>query len=130
MAHWSEPYVGLPYVRGAADCARLVCQVRTEVFGGTVPDEVEAERALSAYGRFQQMAQGVENYGYPVSAPREGDVVLMRSRARPSHVGVYCVVDGEPAVLHALEKPGQVILTRLRDLPRVCLSVEGYYRWK
>ncbi len=128
--HWTEQYIGQPYVRGAADCAALAVQVRREVFGRDVPSAVEQERAASALGRARQMAEGVADYGQRIAAPVDGDVVLMHCCGRPSHVGVYCVIDGEPYVLHAMENAGMVVLHRLRDLPRVLLSVEGFYRWK
>ena len=128
--HWTEQYIGQPYVRGAADCAALAVQVRREVFGHAVPPAVEQERAASALGRARQMAEGVADYGVRIDAPSDGDVVLMHCCGRPSHVGVYCVVGGEPSVLHAMENAGMVVLHRLRDLPRVYLSVEGFYRWK
>lgn len=128
--HWSHQYVGLPYVHGEADCARLVCKVRREVFRQPVPDGAEIERAASAYGRAVQAHDGVTNYGTKVETPEEGDMVLMTCRGRPSHIGVFCRIDGEAYVLHAMSKPGQAVLSRIRDLGRILLAVEGYYRWK
>ena len=130
MAHWSDKYIGQPYSRGDADCARLLCQVRREVFGLPVPDDAEVERAASRLGRAAQMADGVDEFGVRVGAPNEGDAVLMLCRGRPSHIGVFCLVDEEPCVLHAMENAGMAVRHRLRDLPRVMLSVEGFYRWK
>ena len=130
MTHWSEKYIGQAYSRGDADCARLVCQVRAEVFGLPVPSDAHIERAESRLGRAAQMADGVEAFGLPVSIPKEGDAVLMLCRGRPSHIGVFCHVNDEDCVLHAMENAGMVVLHKLRDLPRVMLSVEGFYRWK
>lgn len=130
MAHWCESYIGQPYIHGEADCARLVCQVRREVFGQPVPDGAEVERAASRLGRTLQMRDGVSVFGQRVSSPSEGDAVLMICRGRPSHIGVFCVVDGEDCVLHAMENAGMVVLHRLRELGRVLLAVEGFYRWK
>lgn len=61
--HWTETYIGRPYVLGKSDCARLVCDVRREVFGMPVPEEAEPERAASLTGRFNQMGDGVAEYG-------------------------------------------------------------------
>jgi len=130
MMHWCEPYIGQAYSRGDADCARLVCRVRAEVFGLPVPTDAEAERAASRLGRVAQMADGVEAFGLRVNEPKEGDAVLMVCRGRPSHIGVYCLVDSEPCVLHAMENAGMVVKHRIRDLSQVMLSVEGFYRWK
>ena len=128
--HWSQKYIGQPYVAGEADCARLVCQVRREVFGQPVPDEAEIERKASRLARVVQLTDGVDAFGQHTELPQEGDAVLMVCRTRPSHIGVYCVVDGEPAVLHAMENAGMVVLHKLRDLSRVFLEVEGFYKWK
>lgn len=130
MAHWSEPYIGQPYIRGEADCARLLCQVRREVFNLPVPDAAEVERAESRLGRAAQMTDGVAAFGEPVIEPKDGDAVLMMCRGRPSHIGVYCSINGEPYVLHAMENIGAVVMHRIRDLFKCLLSVEGYYRWK
>lgn len=130
MAHWSEAYIGRGYVLGESDCARLVCDVRREVFGLPVPEDAEPDRAASALQRFKQMSDGVAEYGERVETPQEGDAVLMLCRGRPSHIGAYCVVDGEPSVLHAMQNAGMTVLHRLRDLPRYLLTVEGFYRWK
>ncbi len=128
--HWSQRYIGQPYVAGDADCARLLCQVRREVFGMPVPDEAEVERKASRLGRVGQLADGVQTFGQHTTDPVEGDAVLMVCRGRPSHVGVYCVVDKEASVLHAMENAGMVVLHKLRDLSRVLLTVEGFYKWK
>ena len=68
MAHWCEQYIGQPYVHGESDCARLVCQVRREVFGQPVPDGAEVERAASRLGRTLQMHDGVSVFGQRVSS--------------------------------------------------------------
>lgn len=130
MAHWSEVYIGEPYVPGEADCAALYARVSREVFRRSVPDAVEVERAASRLGRAAQMGDGVEAWGNPVERPVEGDAVLMVCAGRPSHIGVYCLVDGEPCVLHAMENAGQTVLHTLRSLGRYALRVEGFYRWK
>ncbi len=130
MAHWTETYIGRPYIPGVADCARLVCDVRREVFGLPVPPEAEPDRAASVLGRYRQMSEGVAEYGERTDDPQDGDAVLMRCRGRPSHVGVYALINNEPCVLHAMQNAGMVVLHRLRDLPRYRLHVEGCYRWK
>lgn len=130
MQHWAEQYIGLPYETNTADCARLVTKVRTEIFKEEVPSDVEVHRAASRLGRAAQMSDLVAMYTEPVKEPSEGDVVLMLCRGRPSHVGVYCIVNNEPSVLHAMENAKMVVLHRLRDLDKVFLAIEGFYRWK
>ena len=128
--HWSSRYIGQPYELGSADCARLLSQVRKEVFALPVPDEIEVERLESRLGRVGQMNDLVAAYGEPTDAPNEGDAVLMFCAGRPSHIGVYCEVNHEKCVLHAMENAGMVVLHKIRDLSRVYLTVEGYYKWK
>lgn len=128
--HWSESYIGQPYIKGEADCGRLVCRVRREVFKHHVPDEAEFERAASRLGRAAQMSDAVATFGARTERPVDGDAVLMICRGRPSHIGVFCLVEDEPSVLHAMENAKQVVRHALRDLPRVGLSVDGYYKWK
>jgi len=130
MAHWSDAYIGEPYVAGDADCLRLFCRVSGEVFGRSIPDGALIDRALSRLGRAAQMADGVAALGAATATPAEGDAVLMICAGRPSHIGVFCRVDGEPCVLHAMENAGMVVRHCLRDLPRYSLAVEGFYRWK
>lgn len=128
--HWCERYIGQPYDVKTADCAMLLSQVRHEVFKLPVPSDVEIERAASRLGRTGQIIDLVAAYGVLTAAPKEGDAVLMLNRSRPSHIGVYCEVDGERCVLHAMENAGHTVLHRIRELSRVGLSVEGYYAWK
>jgi hypothetical protein len=130
MSHWSSQYIGQPYEINSADCARLLSRVRKNVFGLPVPEDIEIERRASRLGRVGQMSDLVDAYGEKTENPVDGDAVLMMCRGRPSHIGVYCIVDGEPCVLHAMENAGMVVLHRIRELNRVFLSVEGYYTWK
>lgn len=130
MAHWADKYIGNEYVTNSADCARLLAKVRKEQFNLPVPEDIDIERAASRLGRVGQMQDLVNEFGLRTENPQEGDAVLMICRGRPSHVGVYCIVDKEPCVLHAMENAGMVVLHRIRELSRVLLSVEGYYTWK
>lgn len=128
--HWVERYIGKPYVLGEADCARLLSDVRREVFNLPVPSDVEVERKASRLGRAGQMTDLLAEYGEQTKEPQEGDAVLMNCRGRPSHIGVYCIVDGEKCVVHAMENAKMVVLHKLRDLPKSLLSIEGFYKWK
>ena len=130
MKHWSEKYIGQPYAINTDDCARLLSRVRVEEFGLPVPSDIDIKRKSSRLGRVGQMSDLVDEYGEKTNSPQEGDAVLMMCRGRPSHIGVYCIVNNEPCVLHAMENAGMVVLHRIRELNRVFLTVEGYYAWK
>lgn len=128
--HWSSRYIGQPYELGSADCARLLSRVRKEVFNLPVPDEIEVDRLESRLGRVGQMNDLVAAYGESTMHPQEGDAVLMFCAGRPSHIGVYCEVNNEKCVLHAMENAGMVVLHKIRELDKFFLKVEGYYKWK
>lgn len=126
MAHWTEAYIGLPYIEQVQDCAELLARVQREVFGRNV--HVPSVRADTPFGRSIQIAHGRDELADPVSQAQEGDAVLMQIMGR-WHVGVWFNL-GEPWVLHALKNAGQVVAHRLRDLPRYGIRVEGFYRMR
>ena len=128
--HWSTKYIGEPYIAGDADCARLLSRVRREIFKHPTPDEIEIARASSRLGRVGQMTDLLAIYGKKTEEPQEGDAVLMICAGRPGHIGVYCEIDGEKCVLHAMENAGMVVRHKIRDLSKFFLTVEGYYKWK
>ena len=127
--HWSENWIGKPYRLGDADCAALCIDVIEQEFAGDLPDFCKAYRENSRLQRARQLESLAKDATERTDEPVEGDVVLMLCRGRPSHVGIYCVVDGEPSVLHAMENAKMVVRHRIRDLPRFFLAVEGYYKW-
>jgi len=126
-AHWSDRYLGLPYRRGTNDCAALAARVVREQFGRAL--HLPCERPPGARLRGEQIASLRGDYGVPTDDPRDGDAVLMRCGAG-WHLGIYCELAGEPHVLHALARGRQVSRHRLRDLARLGLEVEGFYRWR
>jgi hypothetical protein len=118
--------VGLPYAE--ADCAELARRVRLEVFGQAVP--LPAERAAGLRGLSRQIEDLKADYGTPTTAPADGDAVLMYTRGRLRHVGLYCLIGGVAWVLHALRGAGETRRHRLRELPGYGIQVEGFYRWR
>jgi hypothetical protein len=126
MAHWSEAYIGLPYIAGDQDCAELLARVQREVFGRAVT--VPRVRADGPFGKSAQISQGARDLADPVLEPVEGDAVLMLVRGL-WHVGVW-FEQGEPWVLHAMRNAGQVVSHRLRELPVLGIRVEGFYRMR
>ena len=137
-SHWAEAWVGRPYVEGEHDCADFVVAVLRERFGRTLALPAHAascSRAPSgatvrAWDR--QIAALKGTFAVPTIAPQEGDGVLMRSAARRRsvghHIGLWCVVAGEPYVLHCLRGVGS-IFHPIRDLGQRALALEGVYRW-
>lgn len=125
MRHWSERYVGMPYAE--ADCAELAARVQREVFGRVIL--LPSERRPGLRGLTRQIETLKGDYATRTDSPADGDGVLMVSRGRIEHVGVYCEIGSAPYVLHAMRSAGQVVLHRARDLSHQGLTVEGYYQW-
>lgn len=134
MPHWSCAYVGRPYVDYENDCGEFVRLVMREIFKREVNIPTERWYASEAgRARLRSMAAQVEHalpdVVSPVDQPTEGDCVLMRSGSAVIHIGVYCEIDGEGWVLHAVERARQVILTRVRELEAKRFPLSGFYRW-
>jgi len=128
MNHWTEHYIGAPYVEGKNDCASFTARVQREWFGREIPLPVDREANYLGWSR--QIESHREDYAAPTETPEEGDAVLMIGRGRLNHLGTYCLIGGEQYVLHAMKSAGQVVLHRVRDLPMYGLTVEGFYRWR
>jgi uncharacterized protein YijF (DUF1287 family) len=128
--HWAHQFVGREYVEGVYDCAALLEDVQQNIFHRNVdfPKERKSHVILSAL----TINQHKDAYLEPVSAEeaQDGDVVLMVSRGRLSHIGVLAEIDGIRYVLHNLKSSGNVALHRIRDLDKYALTLEGYYRAK
>lgn len=125
--HWTEPYIGRPYVTGEYDCASLVLEIQRDVFGREVADY--GERPALRSDQHQALVDEAKKRVERVETPQEGDAVQMLVRGTMSHVGVYTNINGEGHVLHNVRRVG-VILTKIRDLPMKPWKLEGFYQWK
>lgn len=135
MAHWSEKYVGMAYRAADFDCAALAKRVLHEQFQRDIAlpagrDYHDKQGIARLRAMSEQIVREQPDYARRLTRPpAEGDCVLLVSRARLTHIGVYCIVAGEPCVLHAASTQRQVVLTRVRELERHAMTVEGYYEW-
>lgn len=134
-AHWSQRYVGRNYAEAEFDCADLARLVLREVFGREIrlPSE-RWYRGKSGRARVRAMNEQIlscrDDYAARTETPGEGDAVLLLSRGRNDHIGLYCVIGAEPYVMHCADRPvGQAVLCRVRDLPARGYAVEGFYKW-
>lgn len=124
--HWAEQYIGRQYTKGTYDCASLVVEVQREVFGRNIPDY--GERPPMRSDEAQVLEDEVRRLTVRIDDPVEGCAVQMRSAGSIHHLGVYCEVNGEPHVLHNVRRMG-TILTKLRDLHKFSMQIEGFYQW-
>lgn len=127
MAHWCEKFVGMPYIEEEFDCAHFVEQVMREQFGREL--DLPKEHATDYRAQQRQIAGAKADYIEATDTPREGDCVLIISRGRTEHIGVYCVINGLAYVLHNHRAAGRVCLHRIINLPAQGMAVENYYRW-
>lgn len=128
MDHWSDKYVGLPYIRETGDCAVLAERVAREVLTKTVG--LPAGHATDYLDQAKQIAELKDDYAERVEAAIDGQPVLLIGRGHDCHIGVMCWLSGEWWVLHANQDFGAVTRERLRTLTRIHFKVEGFYRWK
>jgi hypothetical protein len=129
MAHWVDQYIGLPYDPIYLDCGRIPSKVRHEIFG--LDDKrLDFDRLTCRTSRHKLLTGFMSSVFERTTDPQEGDNVVMLCNGRASHIGVYCIVDHHEQVLHAYKPAGMVVLTRLSDLHKLLLELEGFYKWK
>ena len=134
MTHWSDAYVGRRYVPMIFDCGELVRVVQREVFGRevAVPSErwyaeASVRRRLLAMSEQIDACKGA--LAEEIAEPEEGCGVLLRSRAKLSHIGIWCRIGSEAWVMHGDERAEQVVRTRARELSARHFHIAGCYRW-
>jgi cell wall-associated NlpC family hydrolase len=112
--HWSNKYLGLPWViaaRGpfAYDCWGLVQAVYINEFGINLPTYpgIEFETKLALAKLVEQEVTKAESRWKVEPTPIDGCVVAMSSHKAIHHVGVFIDVDGG-LILHTQKGTGVV----------------------
>lgn len=123
--HWSDSYIDIPHAD--LDCAQLVERVLREQFGRAdlhfprrQADDLDHRSAL--------IVRSQADFAERIEAPQDGCGVLMFARGRRAHIGLYCVIQGVPYVLHSDALFGQSVRMPLSRL-QLRYRIEGYYRW-
>lgn len=125
--HWSDKYVGLPYIPDTGDCAALAERVAREVFGKTVG--IPTSHASTYRDQAKQILECRDAYAARIDAPVDGCPALFIGRGQLCHVGVVCLIASEVWILHADMSAGYVLRQRLRDMTRIHFKLENYYAW-
>lgn len=130
MGHWTDQYVGLPYINDEFDCVHLATKVQNEVFGKSIQIPVAREEHIFKLSK--QIEEHMNTYyeEVPKEEAQDGDLILMKCKGRLNHTGVYCVIDGVPYVLHNLRSIGSVALHRIRELDKHGMIYDSVYRVK
>jgi probable lipoprotein NlpC len=133
QAHWTEPYIGLPFEsrgrdRAGVDCYGLMRLVYSDQLGIDLPawdEDYEAEVAESVAGVIGAVLTptGFARLDPAVDPPREFDAILMRLRGLPAHVGVVVFPN---LMLHV--KPGSHTCLQPYAGPQWNRRILGFYR--
>ena len=129
-----DRYIGIPYCEQTMDCADLAVLLQRELFGRDISLPGRRQRMAAPRAAIERMVCGTDAMSGELADRieredlRDGDLVLMRSETL--HIGTVFNLSGALWVLHAFENVGYSTLHRLRDLPALGLSVEGFYRCK
>lgn len=120
-------YGAMPY-SDDFDCADFAVHLAREHFGKNVSLPNSRPRGDGANNELHDISKG---YGTRTDDPQDGDFVLMQNMGDsvPTHCGVYLVLNGEPCVFHCAKRAGGSIIHRVRQLPRIGLKIEGFYKW-
>ena len=133
-AHWSDKYLGRPYLRGEFDCADLVVEVARAEFGRAVALPRHAEGVRARDRQIEQLtgALGRQLDGAAGETLQDGDIALMKAAGRRlslgHHIGVVAVLPLAACVLHCLAGVG-VARHPLDCLTERQLTLTGIYRW-
>lgn len=130
MAHWTDPYIGLPYVIDSFDCTHLIEKVFKDECGREL--QLPMERTGGVVMLSKQIADERDNYVTQVKMKeaKDFDIIIMKQNNRLNHVGVFANVNGLKCVLHNVRNVGSVVLHKIRELDKIGLTVEGVYRFK
>lgn len=127
VAHWSDRFVGSPYVPETGDCAALAARVSEEVFGKQIP--LPTQHATTLREQTRQIKDLQADFARRIPAALDGQPALFVGRGRLCHIGIMCWLANEWWVLHADQGSGFVVRQRLRDMTRLHFQLEGFYQW-
>lgn len=127
MTHWSDEYLGRPYIKGVADCMHLAEEVAIDVLG--INPNLPQSHETSLRKQAEQIDRLRADYAIKVSEPIDGHPILFLARNRFYHCGVAAMINGSLWVLHNDQSAGMVVRQRMRDVTLVHFKLEGFYRW-
>tara|TARA_R100000655_G_scaffold83222_1_gene122800 strand:- start:151 stop:534 length:384 start_codon:yes stop_codon:yes gene_type:complete len=125
--HWSDKYIGQPYIPESGDCAAFAERVAREVLN--IDPGLPASHESGLREQAKQITELKDTYAVQVDAPVDGQPVLFVARGRFFHIGVACLINGETWILHADQSAGAVICQRLSDMTRWAFKLQGFYKW-
>lgn len=128
VIHWSDKYVGEPYLPQVGDCAALAVRVSAEQFG--IKAELPLDHATTLRDQAKQILDLKDDLAVKIPEAQDGCAALFITRGRLCHIGIMCWIQSDWWVLHADQTARFVVRQRLRDLTRLHYRLEGFYKWK
>lgn len=125
MAHWSDGYIDIPHSR--LDCAELVQLVLREQFGRCY--EFPKKESQDLFHRAALITKHARDFAEPIDQPHDGCGVLMLSRGRMAHVGLYCAID-QGYVLHSDAAFGSSTRIPINRMVPPRYRIKGFYAWR
>lgn len=121
--HWSAAYVGIPHAD--LDCGQLVERVLRDHFGRDVRFPQRENDNL--FHRADLITRHARDFARPIDKPYDGCGVMILSRARLAHIGLYCAID-QGYVLHSDSCFGSSVCMPINRL-QLSHRIEGFYAW-
>lgn len=126
--HWSDKYIGEPYLPSVGDCAALATKISKNEFGKDIL--LPLNHAETNREQTKQILDLKTEFAEKIDQPFDGCPVLLVTRGNLCHIGVMCWIGNDWWVLHADRSAGFVVRQRLRELTKLFYQLEGFYRWK
>jgi hypothetical protein len=125
--HWSDKYVGQPYVAEVGDCAGLAAKVARDVLG--IDCGLPSSHATGLREQSAQVMANKDALAVRVDKPADAQPALFLARGRLAHIGVVCLIGSEVWILHADQSAGAVVRERLTRMTEFRYTLEGFYKW-
>lgn len=109
------------------DCAQLVERVLHEQFGRA--DIHFPRRQADDLAHRSALITGHQaDFAARIEEPVDGCGVLMMARGRRAHIGLYCLIQDSPYVLHSDALFGKSVRIPMSRL-LLRYRIEGFYQW-
>ena len=122
--------LNLRYDAEKFDCGDFFILAQSRLFNRNVVLPGKRARRVRGQAKLGALSQ---EYAVRTESPVEGDIVLTREfgEPRPSHIGVYLMLDYQPHILHCNDKPWPFSrCDKIASLIGHGIIIEGYYTWK
>lgn len=127
MTHWSDKYLGIPWVKGGTshdgfDCYGLATDVQRSIYGRIMPKIDTAMMSLLSMVKAIKRHRGWSEWER-MESPVDGCIVKLIKSVEPDHIGIWVDADGG-GVLHSCRHNG-VWVDRL-----AALRIMGWCKWE